>query len=213
MKKNLFRFAIVAAIVALSAYLYAKTRKPKSKKYERLYNCAVSTLDLNVRQSDSLRHIIDAFDIYGDGDKNKLAYIVATAYHESRLSPIKEIKGKEGTELWDIQKRYWPSGYYGRGFVQITWKGNYQKMSDVLGVDLVENPDLALNSEIAAKIIVIGMINGMFTGHRLGTFINDVNALNPDFYAARAVVGAKMVLGKDTAKLIEGYAKKITQCL
>jgi len=42
--------------------------------------------------------------------------------------------------------------FRGRGMIQLTGRDNYQKYSDLLGVDLVTNPDLANDPEIAAKI-------------------------------------------------------------
>jgi len=43
--------------------------------------------------------------------------------------------------------------YRGRGFIQITGKENYDKIGKMIGVDLVNNPDLANDPQIAAKII------------------------------------------------------------
>lgn len=43
--------------------------------------------------------------------------------------------------------------YRGRGFIQITGKENYDKVGKIIGVDLVNNPDLANDPEIAAKIV------------------------------------------------------------
>ena len=42
--------------------------------------------------------------------------------------------------------------YRGRGLVQLTGKDNYTAMSKKLGVDLISNPDLANDPQIAAKI-------------------------------------------------------------
>lgn len=42
--------------------------------------------------------------------------------------------------------------YRGRGFVQLTGKANYAEASKALGIDLVSNPDLAANPQIAARI-------------------------------------------------------------
>ena len=43
--------------------------------------------------------------------------------------------------------------YRGRGFIQITGKDMYNRVGKLIGVDLVNNPDLANQPEIAAKII------------------------------------------------------------
>jgi predicted chitinase len=42
--------------------------------------------------------------------------------------------------------------YRGRGLVQLTGKNNYEEMGKKLGLDLVNNPDLANQPEIASKI-------------------------------------------------------------
>lgn len=42
--------------------------------------------------------------------------------------------------------------YCGRGFLQITGRDNYQVFGDLLGIDLINQPDLALQPEVAARI-------------------------------------------------------------
>jgi len=46
------------------------------------------------------------------------------------------------------------SQYYGRGYIQLTHDYNYKKYGDKLGLDLVTNPDLASQPDVAAKIAV-----------------------------------------------------------
>lgn len=54
-------------------------------------------------------------------------------------------------EAWRAQNlRYYP--YYGRGDIQLTWESNYAKASPVVGMDLVKDPDLALEPDTAAII-------------------------------------------------------------
>ena len=43
--------------------------------------------------------------------------------------------------------------YKGRGFIQLTGRANYTRYSKILGVDLVNNPDLAMRPDIAARIV------------------------------------------------------------
>ena len=45
--------------------------------------------------------------------------------------------------------------YRGRGLIQLTGKSNYEKYGKLIGVDLVENPDLANNPEIASKLAAV----------------------------------------------------------
>jgi hypothetical protein len=49
--------------------------------------------------------------------------------------------------------------YKGRGFIQITGRANYRTYGDALGVDLVGDPDLALDPEIAARIFAVYFTN------------------------------------------------------
>jgi putative chitinase len=176
-------------------------------KEQKVIQAAATTFseEPSTIQQDSIRQIVRAFRKYGDGDKRKLAYILATARHESRFKPIKEYRGKVGTAHRITQDRYWGTGYYGRGFVQLTWERNYAKMSDLLGVDLVANPDLALEPVYAAKILVYGMMNGSFTRKALDAYINDTQV---DYYNARRTVN-----GTDRATLIANYATLIYQNL
>jgi predicted chitinase len=44
--------------------------------------------------------------------------------------------------------------YYGRGFIQLTGRYNYDRAGKALGIDLVNDPGLAADPKIAAKIAV-----------------------------------------------------------
>jgi predicted chitinase len=60
--------------------------------------------------------------------------------------------------------RYYP--FYGRGYVQLTWQKNYRResQSDRTGIDLVTNPDVAMQPDIAAQVLFVGMEHGDFGG-------------------------------------------------
>jgi predicted chitinase len=167
--------------------------------------------NLSSTQQNSIKAIVKAYEKYGDGDASKLAYIIATAWHESRLKPVRECFANSDTEARQcVASLSYGSSingyvYYGRGFIQLTWLENYIKMANVLGVDLVNNPDLALNTNIAAKILVYGMYNGSFTGKKLSDYIDTSLPYN-DFYNARRIVN-----GLDRAQLINDYAISLTQ--
>ncbi|BDU72379.1 glycoside hydrolase family 19 protein [Mesoterricola silvestris] len=69
--------------------------------------------------------------------------------------PCREIHAKQERQpdLWRAQERYWPSGFYGRGFIQTTWQENYEKTGAALKVDLLADPDLLLDPTIAARAL------------------------------------------------------------
>ncbi len=48
----------------------------------------------------------------------------------------------------------WYAPYYGRGYIQLTLESNYVAVRDELGIDVVSNPDLALEPANAARIAV-----------------------------------------------------------
>ncbi|QOW21540.1 glycoside hydrolase family 19 protein [Novilysobacter avium] len=89
--------------------------------------------------------------------------------------------------------------YRGRGYVQVTWKDNYRKCGDNLGLDLVGNPDLALAPSVAAGCMTYGMYSGIFTGKKVTTYINKARS---DYVSARRVIN-----GVDKAEVIAGHAE------
>ena len=93
--------------------------------------------------------------------------------------------------------------YRGRGFVQLTGRPNYVKMSDRLNMPgaLAINPDLALDFDNAYKIMSYGMRHGSFTGKKLDDYIN---ANGKDYFNARHIIN-----GTDQAALIQGYAESL----
>lgn len=58
-------------------------------------------------------------------------------------------------------------------------------MGDLLGIDLVKNPEDALLPEVAAKVMIIGMKDGLFTGHKLTEYVGNGKH---DYINARKVV-------------------------
>lgn len=61
--------------------------------------------------------------------------------------------------------------YRGRGFNQITGKANYTQVGKAIGVDLVNNPELLDNPEIAAKALANFFRQSILVGQRLGLFL------------------------------------------
>ena len=117
-------------------------------------------------------------------NKEQIAYILGTTNHETNNTFEPVIEAYWMSEAWRrTNLRYWP--YVGRGFVQLTWRANYSKYQGILDVPLVDEPDRALEPAIALYILVHGMKHGIFTGRKLGDYINEDKT---DWYNARKVV-------------------------
>ena len=87
----------------------------------------------------------------------EVAAAATVAIETSAFLPIRERRAdpKKQPKLWARQERYWPSGYFGRGFIQLTWRGNYLEAGEALGLDLVGMPELALDSTVAARVLAL----------------------------------------------------------
>ncbi|UHD45340.1 hypothetical protein LUX29_20485 [Aureimonas altamirensis] len=146
---------------------------------------------------DGMTAIIKAFDQYGDGDVRKLAYILATAFHESdRFKTMEEYaSGKAYEGRKDLGNTQPGDGvrFKGRGFVQLTGRRNYADWAKRTGLDLVGNPNLVTERDLAARILVQGVMLGTFTTKKLGDY---------QTYADMR----RTVNGTDKASLIAGYA-------
>lgn len=154
----------------------------------------------------------------GDFTLPQMAYILATAAWETgwTCEPISEKRAKEGTRAWKLQESYWYTKYCGRGYVQLTREPIYRTVgSRLAGLphidaghifvlaadDLIHQPDLAFNHEISWATLWRGMMEGWFTGRRLGQYITESST---DFVNARRVVN-----GLDRAKTIAALADAI----
>lgn len=136
----------------------------------------------------------------GIGSAAQIAYVLATVDWETghAWKPVREAFWKDEEWRRNNLSRYYP--YYGRGFVQITWKENYQKYAKILGVDLEGNPDLALEPENAMFILVHGFKTGAFTGKKINDYINEGGT---DFHNARRCIN-----GVDRAEEIAAIAQR-----
>jgi putative chitinase len=59
----------------------------------------------------------------------------------------------------------------GRGLVQLTGERLYLLGGKLIGEDLIANPDLACELKRAAKLLVVGERDGIFTGYDLSDFL------------------------------------------
>lgn len=135
------------------------------------------------------------------GLPTQIAYVFATTQWETNqtFEPVREAYWLRNAEEWRKKNlRYYP--YYGRGYVQLTWKNNYEKYSSLLGIDLVGSPDLALEPEVATFVLVHGFKTGTFTGRKISDYIS---ADKTDFVNARRCIN-----GLDKAYEIARLAEK-----
>ncbi len=160
--------------------------------------------------------LLEACHAAGITDPRQVAYVLATAQGESGFKPVTEYPYDKQNPVADFDRRY--NGrlgdrpgtddgynYRGRGFVQLTGRDNYAEFGKLLGVDLVGHPDLALRPDIAAKIMAVGMKDGLFTGKSLNSYINGHQT---DFTDARRIIN-----GTDKAATFAGYAQHYLSAL
>lgn len=180
---------------------------------------------LTKKQVAGISAILDGWETFGGTDNKRLAYILATAYHETatRMEPVMETRGvneetnpsvdaaigrlersfKAGKMPW-VKKPYWRKdkdglSWLGRGFPQLTHRSNYARAEVEVKAPLLKNPDLALELPIAVMIMVEGMSEGWFTGKKLSDYFAKDMA---DWRNAR-----KIINGLESADKIVGYAK------
>ncbi len=170
----------------------------------------------------------------GMSDSRWLAYVMATAYHETRLRPVREgfktsDKAARKHVRWMYNKRIISQPYhladretgqvyYGRGYVQLTWAQNYKKMGRAIGMGdkLYRNPDLVLNPDIASKVLFVGMLQGHFRyskkrrprgKQKLKLFFNTSSS---NWYGARNIINGDL---RKNGNRIAGYGKKYNRAI
>lgn len=157
---------------------------------------------LDVGQVEGLTAILDFWEgLDFLTDYRRLGYIMGTAHHETdkKLQPIREY-GRGRGKPYGKRDPVTGEVYYGRGLVQLTWKENYRSMSNVVGVDLVNHPDRALEMPIAVHILIHGMWYGTFTGKCLSDYFNETKE---DWHQARRIVNRL-----DQAEKIARYGRQ-----
>jgi predicted chitinase len=190
------------------------------------------TTKLNARMRAGVNLLVDVWEQYGDLDKRRLAFILATARRESastfqsvreaascgddetcrELAIGRELANQRGQKEPVVPNYASPDPinglrYYGRGFIQLTFRRNYEKTSTLLKLNLTEDPDRVLETRIAGEILVRGMLGGWFGDHRpLSHYIDGDKA---DWVAARNNVNPRSKNKPITA----AYAIDIDNCL
>ncbi|OUJ68668.1 glycoside hydrolase family 19 protein [Hymenobacter crusticola] len=152
------------------------------------FDCIRQSLfgSLSTAHVANMTAILDYYEARKLTDMQALAYLLATAYHETgkTMEPVHERGGDayffkmydKGGARPHVAKELGNvlpgdgACYHGRGYVQITGRGNYAAFSKLIGVDLVKDPDKALVPGNAVKILVEGSVLGKFTGKKLDDY-------------------------------------------
>jgi putative chitinase len=200
------------------------------KKLSDHVRTAVFHGHLSQGQVEGMDAILDEWEADSRMDDLRwLAYMLGTAYHEtaSTMKPVKEYGGVAYlTRQYDIEGRRPDVArqmgnvnpgdgvrYCGRGYVQLTWHDNYLKIGREIGVDLVTNPDLAMDPHVAARVMFEGMTRRdvefedhtttsgkfTFTGRALEDYFNE---RTEDWVGARHIIN-----GTDHAQMIAETAQ------
>lgn len=187
------------------------------------YHVRLHLFDGSMKQSqvNGLNGFLDKWEAeMPDADDRWLAYILGTAHHETgrTMLPVREtFATSDAQAISRLQKAfdlgnlpwvktpYWipdseGKSWFGRGYVQLTHKSNYVKMSTVTGEDLTGNPSRAMDPTVALKIIFEGMKRGSFTGKKLADYFNPSKE---DWYNARRIIN-----GIESADLVASHGRK-----
>ena len=89
--------------------------------------------------------LLDSARKAGLGGKELAAFMGQMAHESMDFKSAEEIGGGKASYSGGPK-------YKGRGYIQLTHDYNYKKYGDLLGVDLLNNPELAAQPDIAAKI-------------------------------------------------------------
>jgi Putative peptidoglycan binding domain len=186
---------------------------------------------MTVGQVAGTDDILDAFEAAGTPIDHQ-AYMLATAFHETAhtMQPVRETLADSDDRAIAILERSWARGrmpwvksaywrkdkdgksWLGRGLVQLTHKDNYEKLSPIVGVDLVARPEAAMEMDVAIKIMMEGMRLGLFTGRKLSDTLDGVDESDAEdareFEASRPIIN-----GKDKAAAIAAAAIVIEKAI
>ena len=141
-------------------------------------------------------------------DLRHIAYAFATVAWETAWSyqPVEEgyyLGTAARVKAFQKKLRYYP--FFGRGYVQLTWDYNYEKLGKLVGVDLKNEPHKALDPETSFEILTLGMHKGLFTGQKLS---DHINSRKTDYVEARGIIN-----GEDKEVAISKIAEKFQTVL
>lgn len=161
-------------------------------------------------------------------DLRWLSYMLATTYHETsqEMQPIEEYGKGAGHDYGEIDPETGQT-YYGRGFVQLTWRDNYARADSEIGLEgdrsCEWHADNALLPVTAAKVMFRGMHQGWFRSddegpQNLPRYFRDDPPVDAPYNAREIINGDKHIVpdwsnGVSFGKLIEGYHDRFLEAL
>jgi hypothetical protein len=96
--------------------------------------------------------------------------------------------------------------YRGRGFVQLTGRGNYDRIGKSIGLDLVNNPDLLLQPGPAAKSLIAYMqSNHVLKGRKSANSLGEATRLATDAAGGRSGF-SNTEYGRENLRRVNEYA-------
>lgn len=171
-----------------------------SWSYEQL-----SSIENKEQHQVSEQYIYQQAKMYWVTDNRHIAYILAIVKWECWFKNIKEIWW-ENASYWKVDSNTWKA-YYGRWFLQLTHKWNYEKYTKIIResklkfrdnnwniltwdkLDLVKNPDTVLESNDLAAFILIDWMKNWWpyrqNDKKLSHYINNNKT---DFFNARYII-------------------------
>ena len=171
------------------------------------------------QQVNGMDAILDAWEDSPRSDNLKhLAYPLATTAHETgfTMAPIEEY-GKGQGMAYGVSDPETGQTYYGRGYVQLTWRDNYARADEELNfsgsTSLEWHAERALDHYVAAEVMFQGMEEGWFRSDDEGrqTLDRYFSDTADNSYEAREIInGDKSKIpswsgGVSIGNLIKGY--------
>ena len=199
---------------------------------------------MDATQTENAKLIINSLEKFGVTNKYLQAGILATVSKESNFKPQSEnlnYSYENIKRVWpqtsdaDAKRlahnpealgnfKYGGKGgnaanegykYRGRAFNQITFKSTYKKIGDMIGVDLVSNPDLLNDPKIAADALAAFFAPEFKAGIKAGSFakfgVTDLDAVKDTTTATKVAIQINAGRGTsfNNGVVQEGYNKAL----